>query len=93
MLSREFDWDAGNLWHATRHGPSRQQIEEALQDPHLWPNHPEIREGELRAEVYGRTLQGRILVVVVTDRDGRTRPVAAYYARGRKLSLYEEGRR
>jgi uncharacterized DUF497 family protein len=75
----EFDWDARNIAHLRRHRVSPHEFEQViLSDP--FELEYETDAGEERYKALGMTIQGRILVVVWTPREGRVRPVTAYPA-------------
>ena len=83
-----FDWDAGNREHIAEHGITTAAAEQAVTDPRRITVGTETREGEERTSIIGATRAGRILLVVVTPRGGRTRVVTAYPARPRHQRFY-----
>lgn len=83
----EFDWDEHNLAHIALHGITRNAVELAMTtDPvHL---RDEFRNEEVRRSWLGLTADGRILLVIVTERHGRLRPVTSFYVRESLRSFY-----
>ena len=83
----EYEWDSGNIGHATRHGVTVAEIEEVME------NNPTFlqsyrRGGEERERYIGVTDAGRIVEVAATLRGGRYRVIAAFPAKKRRRSLY-----
>ncbi|MGH3086677.1 MAG: BrnT family toxin [Rubrobacteraceae bacterium] len=70
-----FDWDEGNEEHIARHGIEPYEAEEALLDPK-------------RVGTIGATAAGRILAVVFTRREGKTRPIMARNATDKEKRRY-----
>ncbi len=72
------EWDEGNLDHATRHGASAEEIEQAIS------NAMEFRRSKHhsdRRRIEARTDEGRNLVVIVQMLSGgRARPITAWEA-------------
>lgn len=68
-----FEWDEINSSHATRHGISQDEIEEAIEGATL------VRKGESGVYLaYGQTLDGRFVLVVFQRKErGVIRPFAA----------------
>jgi uncharacterized DUF497 family protein len=83
-----FDWDEANGRHATRHGISRQEIEQALLAGFLETN-AYVRSGELRHAAVARTPSGVLIEIVVVVRGGRLRPITAHKVKRAKRGLYE----
>ena len=76
-----FEWDVHNLDHIARHDVSREEVEQALAGDLLDLDYRVTEEGEDRWAAAGRTVQGRILVIVWTVREyGICRPITAYLA-------------
>jgi len=68
----EFDWDEANIGHVARHSVLPEEAEQViLNDP--VDVGMEIVEGEERYLNLGATVQGRVLLVVTTWREDRTR--------------------
>ena len=72
-----FDWDEANIAHIAEHHVVPHEAEEVITSDPLDVNYS-IRNGETRIRQVGETSAGRILAVVSTLRDGRTRVVTAY---------------
>jgi uncharacterized DUF497 family protein len=90
MLEFEgFEWDEGNLGHATRHGVTREEIEEALRGSVKIADAYE-RGGEPRYTLIARSPRGRLLDVTVTVRGARLRVVTAHALKRSKRGRYEE---
>ena len=72
------EWDEGNLDHATSHGVSAEEIEQALS------NATEFRRSKHhsdRRRIEARTDEGRDLVVIIQLLgSGRARPITAWEA-------------
>ena len=83
MKVREFEWDEQNLFHAIRHGVSREEIEEVITSPAL------IRRGRSGVYLaYGQTLDGRYVIAFFEYRGGRVvRPFGA-----RPMTMHEKKR-
>lgn len=87
----DFDWDFGNLDHIARHKVEPEEAEEAVTDPaaisaqnvHRGPR------GQQRAAIIGATEAGRVLFVVLEERSGKTRVVAARSATAPERLRYE----
>jgi uncharacterized DUF497 family protein len=84
-----FDWDEANLKHATRHGISREEIEEALAAGFVEVN-KYIRSGEVRYTTVARSPSGRLLDIVATVRGSRLRVITAHRVKRAKRKLYEK---
>jgi uncharacterized DUF497 family protein len=78
-MSNLFDWDDANVAHIALHGVLPEEAEEVIVNSPLDLGY-ETRNDEIRLRQVGETVQGRILAVVSTLRDGRTRVVTAYTA-------------
>jgi uncharacterized DUF497 family protein len=79
MGKPQFEWDEQNEGHLARHGIAPVEAEQVIH------NRPvdlstELRDGEERLAHIGETDAGRILVIVVTPLDGRTRVVTGWPA-------------
>ena len=72
-----FDWDQANLRKIRAHNISRLEVEEALRSFPI-PIYDQVVGHESRFIYYGETKRGRLLALVVTDREERTRVVTAY---------------
>jgi uncharacterized DUF497 family protein len=72
-----FDWDEYNLRKIRPHRIKPEEVEQALSNDPIWIYDQAVR-GELRYVYYGETDAGRLLAVIVTERDDRIRMVTAY---------------
>jgi hypothetical protein len=83
-----FDWDRGNTEHIAEHGITPAEAEQVvLNDP--IDLRFEVRGGEERIAQVGETDSGRILVVVTTIRNDKTRVVTAIPANRKLRMLYQ----
>ncbi|GEM88467.1 BrnT family toxin [Meiothermus granaticius] len=95
----EFDWDdpedeRGNYVHATRHGVSADEIEEAFSydlQRSLPSKNPRNREE--RAVLFSRTTDNAPVVVVYTMRNGQIRPISAHWASASESKLMRKWER
>jgi uncharacterized DUF497 family protein len=71
-----FDWDRANIAHIAEHGIEPIEAEEAVTYRPVFVQYLS-RGGEDRFMQVGETLAGRVLVVVITPRNGLTRVVTA----------------
>ena len=83
----EFDWDEANLQHIARHAVTREEIEEVFRGPMIFLN-TETEDGEIRIVEVGRTVAGRVLKVVTTDRQDKIRVVTAFEPGAREANEY-----
>ena len=72
-----FDWDRNNLRKIRAHRIKREEAEQALWNDPI-PIYEQDIEGERRFVYYGQTNLGRLLAVIVTERDESIRVVTAY---------------
>lgn len=72
-----FEWDIHNVGHVARHGVTPFEVEAAIRGMHAVIPAKAV-EGEKRWKLFGRSEEGRYLVVVFTIRRNRLRPVTAY---------------
>ena len=72
-----FDWDTGNLKKIRAHRIRRAEVEEALSNAPILI-YEQDAAGELRFVYYGETASGRLLAVVITERNERIRVITAY---------------
>jgi uncharacterized DUF497 family protein len=85
-----FDWDAANIQHLAWHGITPKEAEQAvLIDPLVAG--VQSHEAEDRILCFGRTVSGRLLTVLYTERRGRFRVVTAYPMSRPQQKLYFEG--
>jgi hypothetical protein len=87
-----FDWDVGNLTKLAKHLISREEVEEALENPIAVLDDPSHSLLERRLRTVGRTRQGRWVFVAFTlrERDGGVlvRPISARYMHAKEIALY-----
>lgn len=85
----DFDWDSANIEHIARHGVMPEEAEQVIQnDPLDAP--AVIRNGETRTVHLGETDSGRVLVVVVTERNSLYRVVTARPANRKERVFYSK---
>jgi uncharacterized DUF497 family protein len=72
-----FDWDENNLRKIRAHRIRRGDVEQALSNAPILIYEQTVGE-EPRFVYYGETDTGRLLAVVLTERNGRIRVVTAY---------------
>jgi hypothetical protein len=82
-----FDWDLHNVGHVARHGVHPEEVEEAVEGPHVIIPAKDMH-GEKRWKLFGRSAAGSHLVVVFTIRDDRLRPVTAHTMNERERRIY-----
>ncbi len=70
-------WDDANRSHIARHGITPAEVEEVLARDPFDAGYSE-EQGEVRFSYVGDTVRGRILLVIVTERNERLRPVTAF---------------
>lgn len=92
-MDPSFEWDpdkaSGNL---SRHGVSFAEAQTVFLDPlALDGPDPDHSMREERALVVGRSFQGRLLVVVFTERNGAIRIISAREATRGERKAYEHG--
>ena len=87
----QFDWDAGNLEHITRHGITPKEAEEAVL---IEPLEADVQPhgSEERVLCFGRTKSGRLLTILYTQRRGKIRVVTAYEMTKQQQRMYFEGK-
>ncbi|MGI8554113.1 MAG: BrnT family toxin [Dehalococcoidia bacterium] len=84
------DWDDGNRGHATRHGVSMKEVEEAVLDPRRIIRRAYRFRGERRFGITGAARSGRIITVIYTLRPEGVRPFAAWPANNWEEQAYQE---
>jgi len=72
-----FDWDENNLRKIRKHRIKREEAEGALSSDPILMYEQDI-QGELRYVYYGETGKGRLLAVIVTERQEAIRVITAY---------------
>jgi uncharacterized DUF497 family protein len=87
----EFEWDeekaAGNV---EKHGVTFEEAAEVFFDPFYQMGDASI-DDEIRPFALGYSLSQRMLLVIYTERDDRTRIISARQATRYERKLYEEG--
>jgi hypothetical protein len=83
-----FDWDEHNTSHIARHDVKPKEVEEALSDPDRCAGSAYNQGSEPRWAVLGSTLDGRVLFVVFTFREGQVRVVTARDAHRKERERY-----
>jgi uncharacterized DUF497 family protein len=72
-----FDWDQNNLRKIRAHRIKAHEVEQALaRDPVLI--YEQDADGEVRYVYYGEADGGRLLAIVVTEREDKIRVITAY---------------
>ena len=72
-----FEWDEANTSHIAEHNVLPHEAEEAATFKPV-ALYAALRSGEERLIQIGETYAGRVLLVITTQRDGRTRVVTAH---------------
>jgi hypothetical protein len=72
-----FDWDQANIAHIAEHDVLPHEAEEVIDNQPLYLDNL-VEDGEERYRELGETPLGRILIVVSTLRNERTRVITAY---------------
>ena len=87
-----FEWDGGNapkIWE--RHGVSQGECEQVFfAEPLVIAADARHSEREQRWACWGRTLEGRLLVVIFTLRNERIRPISARDMNRKERDRYDE---
>ena len=77
MVATVFEWDRHNVRKIKAHRLKRAEVEGApSRDPILI--YEQDAEGEVRFVYYGETETNRMIAVVLTERDEKTRVITAY---------------
>ena len=89
----EFEWDVAKAeTNEQRHGVSFDEAATAFGDPlSITIPDPDHSDDEDRFVLLGETYQGRLVVVVHTERSERIRLISARLATRRERRSYEEG--
>lgn len=88
-----FDWDLWNVQkNEIKHGVSTKEAESAFFDPHkkLFRDASHSTGKEERLILYGKSLEGRILMVGFTVRGAKVRVITARTASRKERAVYEE---
>ena len=89
----DFDWDAGNSTKSfAKHGIETQEVEAVFRSGLALPLGIQVNPAtpEQRLGVVGPTLNGKLLQIAVTQRNGKVRVISARTANKKERSLYEE---
>ena len=89
----QFEWDVAKAdSNLEKHGISFAEALTVFADPLEATNRdPEHSENEFRLLSMGRSVQGKLLVVAYTEREGRIRLISAREAVPRDRRSYESG--
>ncbi len=85
----QFHWDSGNIDHIALHEVAPEEAEQVVENDPIDVN-AVIRNGESRTVHLGETDAGRVLVVVVTERDEMYRVVTARPADRKERAFYSK---
>ena len=83
----QFHWDNANIEHIALHEVSAEEAEQVIDNEPLDAG-AVLRNGEMRTVHLGETDAGRVLIVVVTERDGMPRVVTARPADRKERAFY-----
>jgi uncharacterized DUF497 family protein len=83
----QFDWNDANVSHIAIHGVSPEEAEQVIENE-AFDAGALLRNGEMRTVHLGETDAGRVLIVVVTERDGMYRVVTARPADRKERAFY-----
>ncbi len=83
----QFHWNNGNLEHIALHDVSPEEAEQVVENEPLDVG-AVLRNAEMRTVHLGETDAGRVLIVVVTERDGMYRVVTARPANRKERAFY-----
>lgn len=84
----EFDWDANNIEHISRHNLIPAEVEQVFQDTRKIGTASRKTGSEKRWAIIGRSYGGRILFIVYTRRGRKIRVVTARDATFSEKRLY-----
>lgn len=73
-----FDWDEHNLRKIRAHRIKRQEVEQALSNDPILIYQQYVEGEEARYIYYGESASGRLLALVITERQEKIRVVTAY---------------
>ena len=82
-----FDWDVHNVGHISAHQVMPPDVEQTVRGRHIIIP-AASRSGEKRWKLFGRSADGRYLVVVFTIRNSRFRTVTAYTMNQSERRIY-----
>jgi uncharacterized DUF497 family protein len=83
----QFQWDNGNIEHIALHDVTPEEAEQVIENDPLDAG-AMYRNGEARTVHLGETDAARVLVVVVTERNGMYRVVTARSADRKERAFY-----
>ena len=83
----EFDWNAANIEHIALHNITPEEAEQVIENDPLDAG-AVLRNGEARTVHLGETDAGRVLVVIITEREGKYRVVTARPSRRQEREFY-----
>ncbi len=82
-----FEWDDANIVHVARHAITPDEAEQVLYNDPVELD-VVLRYGEMRTVHLGETDDGRVLVVILTERKGLHRVVTARPSRREERAFY-----
>ena len=87
----DFDWDSANVGHIARHKVEPEEAEEAATDPAAIAADSIYRgpNGQRRSGLIGATETGRVLFLVLEERQGKLRVATARPANTAERLRYE----
>ena len=85
----QFDWNEANISHIALHNVTPDEAEQVVENEPLDAG-ATLRGGEMRTTHLGETDAGRVLFVVVTERDGMHRVVTARDAHKKERAFYSK---
>lgn len=85
----QFHWDNGNIDHIAHHKVTPEEAEQVLENDPIDAG-AVLRNGEKRTVHLGETVAGRILIIVVTERDEMYRVVTARPAKRKERAFYSK---
>jgi uncharacterized DUF497 family protein len=85
-----FEWDDANTEHIAQHDISRDEAEQAIDDPHALSIPAYAVGAEERFGLVGATVDARVLGVIYTWRGQLRRVVTAFPATPRQQRIYNE---
>jgi uncharacterized DUF497 family protein len=72
-----FDWDEANIAHIAAHDVLPHEAEEVIENQPLYLDYS-VEDGEERYREIGETSTGRVLMILSTLRNERTRVITAF---------------
>jgi uncharacterized DUF497 family protein len=89
LMGIEFEWDDANISHIARHGILPYEAEEVVTGKPIELG-AGFEKGEFRITQIGETAAGRVVTVVLTERNSKIRVVTSYPATRRLCRIYLE---